>query len=303
MKTFLVFLTYFAYLFIILMYAAKLVKYVRMPVHLRWELYPVIHEEKFGYGGSYLEEKEWWTKPHKKKLLKGFFYLLKDYFTLSDYAKNNFLYWLGIYPWHIGFIFIITFHILCFLGGLFMINGIQVSNKSEIFLGKVFYYIIVATGALSFLSGMFGSIIVMLNRILNKNLRENAVPLNFFTYVFTFVVFLTGFYSWFFTDPDLSEYREFWVGLLTLDFRDVRLWTKIHIVVFDLFLIYLPFTRSLHYITRFLAFFLIRWDDEPNIPGGKLEKELKSLFENEVSWAAPHIQKSKKWKELARLNP
>jgi len=42
--------------------------------------------------------------------------------------------------------------------------------------------------------------------------------------------------------------------------------TVLHIVLFDLFLIYLPFTRSTHYITRILAYFFIRWDDEPNLP-------------------------------------
>ena len=35
------------------------------PLHVRWELYPVPHEgvKKAAYGGSFMEEKEWWTKP------------------------------------------------------------------------------------------------------------------------------------------------------------------------------------------------------------------------------------------------
>ena len=37
---------------------ARVLMWMRMPMHLRWELYPVAHEpgNKAKYGGSYLEE-------------------------------------------------------------------------------------------------------------------------------------------------------------------------------------------------------------------------------------------------------
>jgi len=50
-------------------------KISRLPIHLRWELYPVAHEKgRASYGGSYLEESDWWTKPRESSLvgeLKG----------------------------------------------------------------------------------------------------------------------------------------------------------------------------------------------------------------------------------------
>ena len=39
MAVFLAIITYFAYLFIIGMYTRKAVKYLKLPVHLRWELF------------------------------------------------------------------------------------------------------------------------------------------------------------------------------------------------------------------------------------------------------------------------
>ena len=35
------------------------------PLHIRWELYPIPHEgpKRSAYGGSYMEESNWWTKP------------------------------------------------------------------------------------------------------------------------------------------------------------------------------------------------------------------------------------------------
>ena len=50
----------------------RFLKLARLPVHVRWELYPVAHEPgaKAKYGGSILEEPEWWTKPRKTSKLK-----------------------------------------------------------------------------------------------------------------------------------------------------------------------------------------------------------------------------------------
>ena len=61
----------FAYLAILVFVAAsiyRIVKYTMMPVHLRWELYPVAHEKGHPDGGSYLEDLNWWTKPRHKSL-------------------------------------------------------------------------------------------------------------------------------------------------------------------------------------------------------------------------------------------
>ena len=75
--------------------------------------------------------------------------------------------------------------------------------------------------------------------------------------------------------------------------------TVLHIILFDIFLIYLPFTRSTHYITRILAYFYIRWDDEPNQRGSKMEKQLNDLLGQKVSWEGSHIAKGKSWVEVA----
>ena len=91
MSVLLTILTYFAYVFIVVMYSVKLVKIARMPVHLRWELYPVAHEAKSQYGVSYYEGLEQWRKQRRKTVLKGTLYLLKEYFCMEKIkhlAKN-----------------------------------------------------------------------------------------------------------------------------------------------------------------------------------------------------------------------
>jgi len=299
MNIFLAIFTYFSYIFIIAMYTIKAVKYLGLPTHLRWELYPVMHEKNYQYGGSYFEQVNWWTTLRQKHYIRSFLFLLKEYLTLGEYFKRNRSYWYSLYPWHVGFILIITFHILCFFSAVIMTAGIIVSPSSQDITGLLFYYLVLLTGVVSFIAGSLGSLGVFLKRLTDEDLKTYAAPINYFTYIFTLVVFLSGLYSWYFIDPTFSEYREFWKGLITFKFIDVEFGAAAHIMLFNLFLLYLPYTRSMHYITRFFGFYLIRWDDEPNIRGGKLELKLQALLSQKVSWAAPHIKAGKTWGEQA----
>jgi nitrate reductase gamma subunit len=285
--------------FIVVVYTAKVVAWLRLPPHIRWDLYPVIHEENYRYGGSYYEQQEWWTKPRQKNTLRSLLYSLKDNFYMGEYYERNRLYWLFLLPWHFGFIFIITFHILCFFAAVSIVGGLDIGSVSTHVAGRIFYYILLFTGGFAFLTGTFGSIGMLIIRLTDRALRTYAMPMNFFNYGFFLVIYGSGLLAWLLLDPTLEEYRAYWVGLVTLSPPVLHPMTILHIVLFDIFLIYLPFTRSTHYITRILAYFFIRWDDEPNLPGSKLEKQIGGLLQRKVSWEGPHIQAGKSWAEVA----
>jgi nitrate reductase gamma subunit len=297
LSVFLALLTYFGYVFVTAMYTVKAVKYIHLPTHLRWELYPVMHEDNYRYGGSYFEDLNWIERGRRKAWPRSILFLLKEYFTLGEYFKRRKGYWLALYPWHIGFILIISFHILTFFAALAMVLGLPVSGDSPILAGKAFYYILLLVGLVAFVSGLLGSIGIMIKRIADPDLRAYAAPQNYLTYLFCLVVFSSGLYAWAFVDPTLAEYRRFWVGLITAKPVGVAPGAALHIILFDLFLIYLPFTRSMHYVTRLFAFFLIRWDDKPNLRGSRLEGDLMKLFGEKVTWSAPHIRQGKTWGE------
>jgi len=63
-------ITYASVLIAIAAMIIKAFRYLKAPMHFRWELYPVPHEKgRAEYGGSFLEELNWWTKPrHSDKL-------------------------------------------------------------------------------------------------------------------------------------------------------------------------------------------------------------------------------------------
>lgn len=299
MGSILAILTYVAYAFIIIMYGRKAIKYAKMPLHLRWDLYPVTHKNRRNHGGSPDDDLEWRKKPRRKNLIRSFMFILKDNFYLGEYFHRNRGYWVVLLPWHVGFLLIISLHILCFFAALTMILGLRVSAESANIFGKVIYYSILITGVGSFVTGSFGSVGMFIKRMADRDLRAYASPINYFNYLFLLAVFVSGLSAWYLGDATFTEYREFWKGLITFDFKNVELLSALHILLFSLLLIYLPFTRSMHYITRFFAFLWVNWDDKPNLKGSEIEKKVQRCLNQPVSWSAPHIRSGQKWADLA----
>ena len=72
-----------------------------------------------------------------------------------------------------------------------------------------------------------------------------------------------------------------------------------NIVLSVLFLAYMPFTRMVHYVAKYYTYHKIRWDDEPNTRGSKLEGKINKLLTQTESWSAPHIRPGEPWSEQA----
>jgi nitrate reductase gamma subunit len=295
--------TYVSYIFVIVAYTVKVIKYFRMPLHLRWELYPLPHEKGSRYGGSYMEEMDWWTKPRSRNTFKNVLDMLKRYLFFGEYYRKVKGYWAGLYPWHIGFYLIVLFDGLAMLGGILLVTTSMTISEAAGGGGVVLYYLTLVVGIASFITGIIGSILLLIKRLVDSDLRDYASPINYFNYVFFLAVFVSGLISWAFFDITLSAYREFWAGIFSFKYAAVDPATYAHIMLFSLFLIYLPFTRSTHYITKILAFFSIRWDDKPNLRGSKIEKKVIKLLNQPVTWSATHIQSGKTWSEIAQGMP
>lgn len=296
-------LVWASYLYIGSVYTLRLIKYARMPVHLRWELYPVPHEKGQAYGGSYLEEPEWWKKPREKSLLKDIAYMVKDYLFFGQYFERNKGYWAVLYPWHISFYLIVGFHGLVAFSVLFLLNGVEISAGSPSIIGQALYYAALTAGVAGFAIGCVGSIAVLIERLTDADLRAFAAPRHYFSYLFYLGVFLSGLVAWLVADPTFSGYREFYRSVLTFHIATLEPALVVHAVFFALFLFYMPYTKAFHYGTKLIAFFAVRWSDTPNLRGSSLERQLQKNLGQTVTWSAPHIQSGKKWSEVATELP
>ncbi|MFC2046764.1 respiratory nitrate reductase subunit gamma, partial [Chloroflexota bacterium] len=252
----------------------------------------------------YFEEPEFWTKPLQKNKIRGIWEIAKKYLTMWGYFQRVKAYWFALYPWHIGFYLIVLFHGCALLGAVLITTvGLEITNTSANAGGQILYYATIVIALGSFILGTIGSIGLLMKRIADKDLKEYTSPQNYFNYVFFLAVFVSGLVSYAVADATFAGYREFWVGLISLKGIAVQPAEYVHIMLFSLFLIYLPFTRSTHYITMILAYFKIRWSDEPNFGSPEADEKMAGILNSQVSWAAPHIQTGQSWGEVVTNIP
>ena len=82
----------------------RAVGYARLPLHLRWELYPVPHEakERAKHGGSYFEMKDWWTQPVESDFSGEVRCMLEEILFLKGLREFKRRMWYRSYPFHLG---------------------------------------------------------------------------------------------------------------------------------------------------------------------------------------------------------
>src|SRR5512140_149188 len=75
-----------------------------MPLHLRWEVYPVPHEapERVAHGGSYFEQGEWWRQPRKRHLFGERRVMVPEILFLHALRQHNRPLWYRSFPFHFG---------------------------------------------------------------------------------------------------------------------------------------------------------------------------------------------------------
>ena len=86
----------------VLAVAARSWRIARLPLHLRWELYPVAHEKRASYGGSYYEDVDWWKKPRERSLLAEVKAMFMEIVFLVALKEHNPKMWKRSFPFHFG---------------------------------------------------------------------------------------------------------------------------------------------------------------------------------------------------------
>jgi len=261
-------ITYILFAVIVIVFATRLARYAKMPTHLRWELYPLAGEKNRPWGGSYLEESEWWTKPQEEKSLLGEIrFIVVEILLFKEYFRLNRNYWYLVYPFHIGVFLFVGFLILLIVGALTMVAGVAVSAESVNTWGSIIYYLTLITGGAGLILGIIGSIGVLARRMIDGNLKP---------------------------------YTEYVKSLITFSpASGIEPVAAIHIILLLLIAAYMPFTNMMHFFAKTFTYHNVRWDDAPNMRGNKLERRLVPLLSQPLSWSAPHMQTIHRWSDIA----
>lgn len=306
-----VLLHYLLYGSVAIFIIANLIRFIKiatMPVHLRWELYPVPHEppEKVKHGGSYLEDKDWWKNPLHANKLGELSVMLPEIFLQKGIWEHNRPLWLGTWLFHTACYLIIGMLGLLIIGSILKINGIPVNAgvSGVCSIGKVVYNLTYWVGFISGILGTLGAVRLLEQRLFDKKYKMFTSFGVVFNLLFTGAIFFTLFFG--LLKGDVGQLFNFTQNLFT--FQPSAGLSSIfttHIILFALLAIYFPFTHMTHMYTKFFTYHSIRWDDEPLKAGSKREKQIQEALNYPVSWTAPHIagDGKKTWAEVAMHNP
>jgi nitrate reductase gamma subunit len=284
---------------------ARFMMWSKMPMHLRWELYPVAHEggKRASYGGSYLEESDWWTKPRDVSLVGEAKVMVPEILFLEALHKNNRGLWNRSFPFHFGLYMVATCTILMIAAGLLtaFVPGLMAG-----FVGTAFGWLIRLTGYSGLVLGLVGAF-GLIERRRKKPLRDYTAPIDVLNLVFFVAAFGTALLTALWVDRDFSLVSQFVANLVTFNVTALAgsgpaaILPLVSAVLLAILVAYIPLTHMSHFVGKYFAYHSIRWSDEPNLPGGKQEKVINELLNQPVSWSAPHIKADgkKTWLDVA----
>ncbi len=296
-------LTYFSILIFVVIIIGKLVRYASAPVHLRWELYPVAHEaEKAKYGGSYYEELNFWEKNIKKSHIKELMEMFEEILFLKGIFTHNRPLWVFSFPFHFGMYLLSGAFFLMILGAIFQIAGTEITANSSGIISTIIYHATIIMGYGGIILTIMGSIGLFIKRLTDKGLKLYNSPIDYINLIFLAVVAASLLFNGLKTDFSLN--RAYIVSLITFD-SSIQIGTGYmwHVILSALLFIYLPLTRMTHFVAKYFTYHKVRWDDEPNLKGSKLQIKIKEALNYGVSWSAPHMKTGKTWAEVATNLP
>ena len=283
--------------------AYKVNNYLKKPVHVRWELYPVAHEagDRASYGGSYLEDVDWWKNPQKGSFIGGVKGLLTELLLLHSTLENNTRLWYRTYPFHLGLYMLLGAIGLTALAALAQLAGV-VPGIALTAVGNL----VQVLSCLGFVGIICGACGLLHRRINQPDLRKYSTREHFLN-LGAFLIFgILGLLSWFLNPSFFVLARDFTANMLSFSFAPIGSGIFSLYLLFGFILAaYVPATHMGHFFMKYFLYHDIRWGDQPTQDNVETQKKIGVVLGFPVSWKAPHIDGDgkKSWAEIATTNP
>ena len=148
-----------------------------------------------------------------------------------------------------------------------------------------------------------GCIGLLCKRLFVKEFKNYTTPQEYFNLVALMAVSASGLLVWL-GDMQFDFGRNIARAMFTFQplsnfYADgVPVMLTVFIVLLAFISIYIPLTKLSHYVGKYYTFHKVIWDNEPNLPGSKVEANIlasqaKPKDPNALKWGAPH------WNETA----
>lgn len=276
------------------------------PLHIRWELYPIPHEgpKKYSYGGSYMEETDWWTKKRHVDHWMDIKAIFEEVLLLKATWEHNKPLWLRTFPFHWGMYFLMGGTILLNFIVILQLCGLSPNNGFMIFLLNIVNAISMI-GAFGILGGGLG--LIQLRRT-NYNGLGKYTAMEQWLNLWSFVIFaLLTLCAWTFNASYAEVARQFMYNLYTCHFTALgSFWFVLNMLAGYCVLVWIPVTNMRHLIMKYWMYHDIRWGDEATVWSRHNQEIIPDLLHYKTTWSADHISedgKNKDWVEVATSNP
>ena len=284
---------------------ARIVFWAKMPKHVRWELYPVAHEaKKASYGGSYLEEPEWWTKKRHTSLLAEAKAMFIEIVFLAALWEHNRKMWFRSFPFHFGLYLIIgASGTMIFASLLALIWPALLAS----WFGGALQVLTIILGVSGLGMGLFGALGLLHRRLTDPELMDFTSPADLFNLAFFAVAFSVALLTWVWVDTDFARVSHLMFNMVSLRLGDLPgsgvevVLPVLSVTLMAGLLAYIPTTHMSHFVGKYFAYHSVRWSDAPNLKGGDQEESIEGQLTLPVSWSADHIKGDgkKSWAQVA----
>ena len=280
----------------------RIYTYAHTPLHLRWELYPVPHEEphRVEHGGSYFESGDWWLSPQAVHHRREWTTMLREILFLRGLWEFNRPLWLPSFLFHFGLYLVIA---AIGLGALSILPGALMHSHASAFLSFALVLACKWAASAAILLILAGALLLLYRRIADPALKNYTRPGDLFNLAFFIAAFaLLGAGLLQGTAPMEAILR----GALHFDLGiRAAAAPSLGIVLASLLLAYIPFTHMAHFIAKYFTWHSVRWDDRRNPRNGPLEHKIATFLRLRPTWAAPHMgaDGKKSWADIAASNP
>ena len=251
-------------------------KFAHMQIHARLDLYPVPKEGagRAAYGGSYMEEPEWWTKPRKIDRVSETVDIMKEMLFIKKLFVHQRTLWWASYSMHLGIYVMLGWSVLLL---------ISVAWHPAWYVAAVS-----AIGVVGFVLATVGCLLLLVRRVSDRVLAKYTTPLEYFNIVLLLVVLLTGAYSWLFVASPFTVAAQ----VFTLSAANLPVIVLVHFVLLGIMFLYIPLSKMSHYVGKFFCFHKVLWDNDPNLKGSAVERRFEDAAEQPVTspWSATKPQ-------------
>jgi nitrate reductase gamma subunit len=294
-------ITYASVIIAILAMIIKAMRYVRAPEHFRWELYPVPHEKgRAEYGGSYLEELDWWTKPRHSDMIKELKEMMAEIFFLKGVFHHNRRVWTSSFPFHFGLYLCIGWLGLLLGGAILEKIGLEISATAG-WLGMIIHYLTIISGYAGLILAGLGAFGLFIWRATSPGQKAYNSPSEYFNLIVFDIVVVITLIAQLSADSSFTILRAYVGSLVT--FSPAPAMTSlmaIEAILVSLLIMYIPLTKMSHFVAKYFLYHSVRWNDEPNAKGSAIEKRIAELLQQKVGWQASHISTGKSWIEVVK---